>query len=89
MQVRILSGVLLSNKRKIMSRTYRSVPEYPGVRENRDEKPWYKPPKKFKKPRRQKERAKQKDTLRHVGVEIDPEEVVFPDPKKDDVWDWN
>ena len=46
-----------------------------------DKKPWYKPTKEFKKPRRRAERARAKMSVR-MGRDPDP-------VKKSDVWDWN
>lgn len=47
-----------------------------------DKKRWYKPNKIFKKTRKQRRKAQEKQALR-LEKEIIPE---FP---KDDVWDWN
>lgn len=46
-----------------------------------DGKPYHKPNKNFKKPRRQQERARAKQAIRE---DKDPEKV-----RKSDVWDWN
>jgi len=76
-----------------MSRTKREHPDwYPVDNQGRDKKPFYKPDKAFKRARRQQERAKVKDAVRHIDeVEVrhydgDPEIPVL---KRNDQWDWN
>ena len=70
-----------------MSRTERHHPEwYPVEKQGRDKKPFYKPDKAFKKVRRQQERAKVKDALRHIFT---VEEPIMPTLRKNDEWDWN
>lgn len=67
-----------------MSRTRRNQPSgylFDDSMIGRDKKPWFKPPKWFKKQRRQKERSRARQALRQ-GFE--PEPV----PKSDE-WDWN
>jgi len=70
-----------------MSRTMRSYPDWyiTSEKSGRDKKPFFKPTKEFKRARRQKERAKVKDALRHIEVE----EEVLPVIRKNDQWDWN
>ncbi len=46
-----------------------------------DSKPYYKPNKKFKKPRRQQERSRAKQAIRE---DKEPERV-----RRSDIWDWN
>lgn len=67
-----------------MSRTKRNHPTdtfFDEEKQGRDLKPYFKPPKWFKKQRRQKERARAKQDLRQ-GFEPDPV------PHSDE-WDWN
>ena len=55
--------------------------QYHVNRRARDRKPWGKPPKAFKRPRRRAEKAKVKDAMAK-----DKDIPIF---RKDDQWDWS
>ena len=71
-----------------MSRTSRK--DYYEFSDNKkkhwDKKKWYKANTKFKKVTKAQDRAKVKNTLRHV---LDDENEIMPIAKKHNDWDWN
>ena len=56
----------------------------------RDRKPWYKPSKDFKETNRHRERAETNGAIRNaVANNKDFDEIIIPDAKRHDEWDWN
>jgi predicted transcriptional regulator len=68
----------------------KTLPKKKKWKATRDKKHWGKPNKAFKQMRRQGEKAKIKNAIRDaVANDKDFDNVVIPDAKKHDVWDWN
>jgi hypothetical protein len=74
-----------------MSRTFRAKDSYYTCEESfkatMDKKRWSKPPKWFKRMRRQVERARTKDAMRHILDDI--ETTNIPIIKHSDIFNWN
>jgi len=71
-----------------------TIPAKPNEKDKRkahmDKKKWYKPGKTFKECQRKKDSTKPKQKFKDALAKgKDWDEVVLPDAKKHDVWDWN
>ena len=57
---------------------------------HKDKKKWYKPNKTFKKLQKKRDEAKPNQKLKEaIAQNKDFDEVVLPDAKKHNQWDWN
>ena len=75
-----------------MSKTKRKANRYEDKewKKTRDKKRWHKPSHAFKQMQRQAERAMTKGVLRNtVANNKDFDDMVIPDPKHHDEWEWN
>lgn len=68
----------------------KTLPKKKKWKATRDKKRWNKPTKTFKTMQRQKEKSKGKNTIRDaVANNKDFDNIIIPDAKKHDQWDWN